>query len=43
MVAAISMEEFNIEKTVSYWLNSAKYDLSVAIAMFKSKKYPLKD
>ena len=34
------MEEFNIEKTVSYWLNSAKYDLSVAKAMFKSKKYP---
>lgn len=34
------MEEFNIDKTISYWLNSAKYDLSVATAMFKSKKYP---
>lgn len=34
------MEEFNIDKTVSYWKNSAKYDLSVATAMFKSKKYP---
>ena len=34
------MEEFNIDKTISYWQNSAKYDLSVAAAMFKSKKYP---
>ncbi|MCG6533294.1 MAG: HEPN domain-containing protein [Syntrophales bacterium LBB04] len=34
------MMEFDINKTVSYWYNGAKYDLSVANAMFKSKKYP---
>jgi HEPN domain-containing protein len=34
------MITFNIKKTVSYWLESAKYDLGVADAMFKSKKYP---
>ena len=34
------MMEFNINKTVSYWTNGAKYDLSVANAMLKSKKYP---
>ena len=32
--------EFDINKTVSYWFNGAKYDLSVANAMLKSKKYP---
>ena len=32
--------KFDVDKTVSYWFNSAKYDLSVANAMFKSKKYP---
>ena len=34
------MKAFNIEKTVSYWREGAKYDLSVANAMLKSKKYP---
>ena len=34
------MMEFDINKTVSYWFNGAKYDLSVANAMLKSKKYP---
>ena len=34
------MIEFDIKKTVSYWFNGAKYDLSVANAMLKSKKYP---
>ena len=34
------MMEFDINKTVSYWCNGAKYDLSVANAMLKSKKYP---
>ena len=34
------MMEFDINKTVSYWFNGAKYDLSVATAMLKSKKYP---
>lgn len=34
------MEKIQIEKTISYWLNGAKYDMSVASAMFKSKKYP---
>jgi HEPN domain-containing protein len=31
---------FDIAKTVSYWLESAKYDLGVANAMFKARKYP---
>jgi len=34
------MKIFNKEKTVSYWLEGSKYDLGVANAMFKSKKYP---
>ena len=34
------MKTFNKEKTVSYWLEGSKYDLGVANAMFKSKKYP---
>jgi len=32
--------EFDIKKTVFYWVDGAKYDLSVAIAMLKGKKYP---
>ncbi len=32
------MKAFDIEKTLSYWLEGAKYDLRVANAMFKSKK-----
>ena len=35
-----NMAEFDIKKTISYWLSSAKYDLSVANALFKTKKYP---
>jgi len=31
------MIEFDIKKTVSYWFNGAKYDLSVANAMDKIK------
>jgi HEPN domain-containing protein len=34
------MKTLNTEKTVSYWLEGAEYDLGVANAMFKSKKYP---
>lgn len=34
------MKKFDIAKTVSYWLEGAKYDLGVADAMFKTKKYP---
>ena len=34
------MKAFDINKTVSYWLEGAKYDLSVANAMLNSKKYP---
>ena len=31
---------FDFEKTIQYWYEGAKYDLRVADAMFKSKKYP---
>ncbi len=31
---------FDIKKTVSYWVESAEYDLGVANAMFKARKYP---
>lgn len=34
------MMKFDVERTVSYWLEGAQYDLGVANAMFKSKKYP---
>ena len=34
------MKAFDIKKTVSYWLKGAEYDLGVANAMLKSKKYP---
>jgi len=34
------MKAFDVEKTISYWLEGARYDLSAANAMFKSKKYP---
>jgi len=34
------MKTFDVEKTVSYWLEGAKYDMGVANAMFRSKKYP---
>jgi HEPN domain-containing protein len=32
--------EFNVEKTVSYWQEGAEYDLGVAKAMFRSRKFP---
>jgi HEPN domain-containing protein len=31
---------FDIDRTVSYWSESAKYDLGVAKSMFLAKKYP---
>jgi HEPN domain-containing protein len=31
---------FDFDKTISYWLEGSKYDLGVAKAMFKAKKYP---
>ena len=34
------MKTFDTEKAVYYWLEGAEYDLGVANAMFKSKKYP---
>lgn len=34
------MKGFDISKTVAYWLTGAKYDLGVATAMLKAKKYP---
>lgn len=33
-------KEFDSKKTISYWLEGAEYDLGVAHAMFKTKKYP---
>lgn len=32
--------KFDVKKTVSYWLESAEYDLDVADAMFRTEKYP---
>jgi HEPN domain-containing protein len=32
--------KFNIEKTVNYWLEGADYDMGVAEAMYKKRKYP---
>jgi HEPN domain-containing protein len=37
---ACQMIAFDAEKTVSYWFRGAKYDLGVANALFKAKKYP---
>jgi hypothetical protein len=31
---------FDVKKTVSYWVEGAEYDLGVAGAMLKAKKYP---
>jgi HEPN domain-containing protein len=31
---------FDLEKTIRYWHEGAKYDLGVSDAMFKTKKYP---
>ncbi|OIP41955.1 hypothetical protein AUJ95_02390 [Candidatus Desantisbacteria bacterium CG2_30_40_21] len=32
--------EFDVEKTVAYWLDGAEYDMSVADAMYQTKKFP---
>ena len=32
--------KFDVEKTVSYWLESAKYDLETAESLFQTRKYP---
>jgi HEPN domain-containing protein len=32
--------DFEIDKTVTYWLEGAEYDLGVAEAMFQTEKYP---
>ena len=34
------MLKFDVKKTVQYWLEGANYDIGVAEAMFKTKKYP---
>jgi len=31
---------FDVQKTVAYWVEGGNYDLGVATAMFKAKKYP---
>lgn len=31
---------FDVKKTVAYWVEGGKYDLGVATAMLKAKKYP---
>jgi HEPN domain-containing protein len=36
----MEMLKFDIEKTVQYWLDGAEYDMGVANAMFKTRKYP---
>lgn len=32
--------EFDVEKTVTYWLEGAEYDLGVAEAMYQTEKFP---
>ena len=32
--------KFDIEKTVSYWVEGAEYDLSVTEALYEKEKYP---
>lgn len=34
------MLKFDVEKTIQYWFESAKYDLGVANAMYEKGKYP---
>ena len=34
------MIAFDVDKTITYWHRGAKYDLSVASALIKAKKYP---
>jgi len=33
-------KSFDVDKTVSYWLSGAKYDIGVANALLRSRKYP---
>ncbi|MFH0775955.1 MAG: HEPN domain-containing protein [bacterium] len=32
--------EFDVEKTIAYWLKGAEYDLGVADAMYQTEKFP---
>ena len=32
--------DFNTEKTIKYWEESASYDLETAESLFQSKRYP---
>jgi HEPN domain-containing protein len=32
--------KFDVEKTISYWLESAEYDLKTADSLFITEKYP---
>ena len=32
--------EFDVEKTVAYWLDGAEYDIDTAESLFKTEKYP---
>lgn len=34
------MSGFDIDKTVDYWRAGARYDLGVASALMKARKYP---
>lgn len=34
------MIEFDVQKTVDYWIESAQYDLETADTLFLSKRYP---
>ena len=34
------MPEFDKKKTIAYWMSSSRYDVSVANALMKSRKYP---
>ena len=34
------MLQFDIEKTVRYWFESAEYDMSVVDALYQTGKYP---
>jgi HEPN domain-containing protein len=36
----IKMPEFDKKKTIAYWMSSSRYDMSVANALMKSRKYP---
>ena len=32
--------EFDVEKTVAYWLEGAEYDMGVAESLFQARRYP---